>query len=326
MTRSILTPFLVRGVRMYNRITGRLPDRANWPIVWGNTSRFAADRWQKRDKAFERCDYSYSDAMEFLNAARPGAVRDIREGSIPEPALKVVTRHMGDLAADRPLKGLHIGNFVGVSLACITDAARKLHADSVVLSIDPNIPHRGIDSPQDLVTGLMARYGLLGNWMPVTGFTLDRSALYGVLNDKSSPTRHASYHGFSATQVLRNLARLGTKFDFVLIDGNHSEGYLRREVASLMGLVRPGGYLFFDDVDENWGGVMAVFAGLDPLTFAKVAHEGRIGVVRRRRGVNEDAPGGPGRRGGKGGGKRPGGPGRGKGPGAGRRRQNAGGA
>lgn len=300
MRRLIPARLLIWGARAFSLVTGRVPDPGSWPIVWGNSRRYAVDRWQKRDATFERRSFDYDDALAFLTQTRRGAARDFREGSIPRSALEVITRHMGSLPAEKPLRGLHIGNFVGVSLASVTDAARRLHPESVVMSIDPNIPHRGVDSPHDLVTALMTRYGLQANWLPITAFTLDRSGLVGVLNRKSGTTPHFSYYGFAATQALRNLERLGLKFDFVLIDGNHNEGYLRREVSALMGLVRPGGILFFDDVDENWEGVTAVFEGLDPSRFRRVAHEDRIGVVRRLRGAGEGPAGRIGGQGGKG--------------------------
>jgi len=36
----------------------------------------------------------------------------------------VVRRELGDVASERPLRGLHVGTFVGVWLACFADALR----------------------------------------------------------------------------------------------------------------------------------------------------------------------------------------------------------
>ncbi|WP_353400715.1 class I SAM-dependent methyltransferase [Pseudophaeobacter arcticus] len=235
-----------------------------------------------RDAAFHRCDFNYDDATQFLTRASRASSKDIVAGSIPEEDLAFIATHLKGLKRNRPLRGLHIGNFVGLSLAYLTDSMRQIDDESVMLSVDPAIPHRGIDAPHDLVTGLMTRYGLEANWLPVTGFSLERSGVADVLNRKASHTRFSSYNGFSATESLRSLIRMGQKFDFALIDGNHSGPYLRREIKMLFELVRPNGLLFLDDVDENWAGVVKVFENLDSGAFKRVAHENRVGVVRRQ--------------------------------------------
>ena len=311
MAKTAISWIKIYGARAIHLATGRIPSPGTWRMTWGDSKRFAADRWHRRDAGFERREFSYDDAVQFLTASGRGAARDIREGSIPKAGLATIVAHLETLKPARPLRGLHIGDFVGVSLACLTDAARRLHPESVVMSIDPNIPHRGIESPRDLVTGLMTRYGLTGNWVPVTGFTLERTAVFDILNRRGGATEHASFYGFSAIQVLRNLARLGGRFDFVLIDGNHSGGYLRREIEQLSRLVRPGGLLFLDDVDENWEGVTQVFENLDAARFRRVAHDNRVGVVQMMRpaqakGAKPAAKPGGGKRKGPGG-KRPGG-------------------
>lgn len=281
MKKPVMTRIKIAGARAIYRLTGKLPDAGTWPGVWGDSRAFGPDRWTRRDAGFERREFDYDDAVQFLVGTRRGSARDIRDGSIPRTDLEFISRQMQELKPETPLRGLHIGNFVGLSLAYLTDAARRLHPDSVVVSIDPNIPHRGIDAPHDLVTGLMTRYSLEANWLPITGFTLARTAVRDVLNRRNGPTAFASYHGFSATFSLRNLRRLGLKFDFVLIDGNHNAGYLKREIDVLAELVRPGGLLFLDDVDEYWEGVVEVFKSLDDRRFKRAAHKGRVGVVRR---------------------------------------------
>lgn len=281
--KDLVAKTKILGARAFSMLTGRVPDRGTWPMVWGGSSRFSPGRWKERDAAFVRRGFDFADALAFLHATRRGSARDIREGSIPEADLTFICSQLPTLADGAPLRGLHIGNFVGVSLAAITDAARRVHGQSVVMSIDPSIPHRGIDMPQDLVTALMARYGLESNWVPVTGYTLERSALGGLSNSRRGTTPHLSYYGFGATDVLTNLSALGTKFDFALIDGNHSAAYLRRETLALQRLIRPGGLLFFDDVSEAWEGVVNVFETLDKRAFRRLALEGRIGVAERLR-------------------------------------------
>jgi len=283
--RSLVRQVLINGARVLSLIIGKVPDQTTWPTVWGNSWFYKHDRWVNRDAQFQRRDFDYDDAAKFLAQTGRGSAKDILSGSIPEEDLAFIAGRLEGLKRDKPLRGLHIGNFVGLSLAYLTDAMRQIDPDSVMLSIDPAIPHRGIDAPQDLVTGLMTRYGLESNWLPVTGFSLERGEAWDVLNRKSSHTKFSSYYGFSAAQTLRNLATMGQRFDFALIDGNHSGPYLRREINVLFELVRPNGLIFLDDVDENWAGVVKVFENLDAGEFKRVARGKRVGVARREAGA-----------------------------------------
>ncbi|MEY8831199.1 class I SAM-dependent methyltransferase [Sedimentitalea sp. XS_ASV28] len=284
MSRSASAWVKITGARVVSLLTGKIPDQGTWPMVWGNSRLYAADRWKKRRSAFEHRSYDYDDAMRFAFATRRGSARDIREGSMPREALEFIASRLPKPRLNHGLRGLHIGNFVGISLAHLCDAACRLDSGAVVLSIDPNVPHRGVDSPQDLVVGLMNRYGFEGNWIPVTAFSLEPSPIYDVKNASGSATAFASYHGQSASEGLGNLERLGCKFDFVLIDGNHTASYLRRELAVIAKIVRPGAMIFLDDVDKaNWQEVHAVFNKARRFGFAQVAHQGRVGVLRRLR-------------------------------------------
>lgn len=287
MNKSIIRRINILGARVISRLTGQVPKVVTWNTIWGSSRKFASDRWVQRQKEFEHREFDYDDALDFLNRSNRSGNREVRasskdfmQGSIPEAELAVIASHLNGLVADRALKGLHIGNFVGLSLAYLTDAARKLHPESVIVSVDPNVPHRGVDNPQDMVLGLMTRYGLESSWLPIAGFTLKRGELTELQNHKKSTTAFSSYYGFAPEYVLHNLEKLGVQFDFALIDGNHDAEYLNREIQFLSKLVRPGGFLFLDDVDEEWDGVIELFDNLDGSRFCKVAHVGRIGVVQ----------------------------------------------
>lgn len=284
MSRSVSFWIKIMAARLVSLVTGKVPDQGSWPTVWGNSRLYSAERWDARRAEFERRTFDYDDAMAFASATRRGSARDIRYGSMPRAALDFIASRLPKPLPKRSLRGLHIGNFVGVSLAHVTDAARRIDPQAVVVSIDPNVPHRGFESPQDLVVGLMNRYGLESNWMPVTAFSLEPSRVRDLTNRKRSATAFASYHGQSAAEGLMNLHRLGCRFDFVLIDGNHNAAYLRRELGAVSKIVRPGALIFLDDVDKkNWKGVHTVFGNAHRFGFAQIAHEGRVGVLRKRR-------------------------------------------
>jgi hypothetical protein len=71
--------------------------------------------------------YSYRSAIEF-HAAR-GLVRShVLAGSIPESSLEFCSASLDKFLparAGEPVTGLHVGNFIGVSLCHVTDYARK---------------------------------------------------------------------------------------------------------------------------------------------------------------------------------------------------------
>jgi hypothetical protein len=99
-------------------------------------------------KPSEREDYSYGAAIE-AHVAKGLHRNHVVAGSIPESSLEFCSINLDRFVPadrDKPLVGLHVGNFVGVSLCYIVDYARKRNEDSIVVSIDPNLTHRGIEN------------------------------------------------------------------------------------------------------------------------------------------------------------------------------------
>ena len=82
---------------------------------------------------------------------------DIVESSVPHKSLEYIREvAINRLDPKRPLKALHVGNFVGVSLVFLTSALMQRNPDSLVVSIDPNLEHHGISNPQSHVCALLA--------------------------------------------------------------------------------------------------------------------------------------------------------------------------
>ena len=187
---------------------------------------------------------------------------------MPQRSLEYVAGILAErLPGDEPVRALHVGNFVGLSLCWLCWSLRELHPDSVVVSIDPNIPHRGIDDPQRHGFALLDHFGLLDMNVVVPGYTVDSSPLEGV----------------ACERVLSSLARIAPRsFDVVLLDGDHDEGYLERELAGVRELVTDQGVVVFDDVDERtFAGVVRVFerAAADD-GFSPLGQDGRVGIVQ----------------------------------------------
>jgi hypothetical protein len=250
-------------------------------VTW-RERRFVALRDEEQASALARAEaraapgYSYEAAIRFL-IERGLDGEHLREGSIPQGSLDFAANLIrGRLAPDRPLLVLHVGNFVGVSLAHLTALARELHRDSVVVSIDPNIRHHRVADPQSHVIALLGEFGLLGNSLIVPGYTLEQN-----LGDPLPDAPDDRYlEELACERVLASLARLDCRgFDLVMLDGNHDASYLRRELAALRPLLGERAIVCFDDVSETWPGVQAVFREVVESGGAGIAELGGDGRV-----------------------------------------------
>jgi len=212
-------------------------------------------------------DQRYEEAVRFL-LDRGLDEREVREGSMPEKSLDYVASVLAErLPGDEPVRALHVGNFVGVSLCCLSWSLRELHRDSVVVSVDPNIPHRGIEDPQQHVFALLDHFGLLDMNVVVPGYTVGSSPLEGT----------------ACERVLASLGRVAPRrFDVVLLDGDHEEDYLERELSAVRELLTDKGVIVFDDVNaRTFAGVVRVFERATAEEgYAELGQDGRVGIVQ----------------------------------------------
>jgi hypothetical protein len=203
----------------------------------------------------------------------------VRQGSIPEDSLNYIRDVVSDrLPSDRPVRVLHVGNFVGVSLCYVSWLVRERHPESLVVSVDPNIIHCGVEDTQSHVFALLHHFGLLGNNLVIPGYTLERTSRPKL--DERFQTDYLT--GLACEDVLATLARLcGKRFDLVLLDGNHDEDYLAREFASVGSLLAENGIVVFDDVSADWEGVVRVFSqALQDGGFVELGRGGRVGILQ----------------------------------------------
>ncbi len=195
----------------------------------------------------------------------------MREGSIPAQSLGYIAERVVErLPSGRPLRALHIGNFVGVSLCYLSWLVTDRHPESVVVSIDPNAAHRGIEDPQSHALALLHHFDLLRTNVVVRGYTVGWT-----------PGEQLSADGVACENVLSSLARLGaSRFDLVLLDGNHEESYLARELEALRPLLGSGSIVVFDDLDV-WEGVRRVFERMVAQEqFVSLGQDGRVGILQ----------------------------------------------
>lgn len=225
--------------------------------------------------------YSRSEAVSFLCGL--GCDRDqVEAGSMPESSLIYSCEQLQQHLQSRPIFGLHVGNFVGVSLCHYADFAKGLDGNSIVVSVDPNLPHRGIRNPQEKVISCLSYFGLQGNAIILTGFTLEKNAS----NDgvRITPDYDPAMEFGSELSCENQLPMLGrlmpNTFDFIVIDGNHEASYLSRETALAHRLLKSGGILVMDDVD--WTGLGDVYRSLDRNLFQDLGFNGRIGLAKKK--------------------------------------------
>ena len=191
-------------------------------------------------------------------------------------------RHFGRLDGSRPIVALHIGNFVGVSLAFLAQAVSELNAGSKVVSIDPNLTHRGAARTMETVLVLLTYFGLEDRVAILTGYSLEKNVSnQGEVFEGYDPVVNWKNER-ACTHQLDLLSTLApSRFDLCLIDGNHEGDYLQRELGQVHRLLRPGGILVLDDVSATWPKIQSVFSGISREQFQTLGADGRIGLLIR---------------------------------------------
>jgi hypothetical protein len=189
--------------------------------------RITAHNAAYKSVARQQAPYSYGAAIEF-HCARGLTRGHVIGGSMPESTLDYCSKSLDDLiTTDKPIVGLHVGNFLGVSLSHFANYARHRNENSVIVSIDPDLTHRGIEHPQKHVIALLNHFGLQRNAMVCVGYSLNKSLSNdGVAFIGENGVEYDPYSRFNAEQscedILSDLYTLSPgRFDFAVVDGNH---------------------------------------------------------------------------------------------------------
>lgn len=221
----------------------------------------------------------YQGVIDYLvNNGVP--LHHVSEGSVPEKSLSFISGVVFNNIEDK-LNLLHIGNFVGVSLVYLAEKAKSQNPDSLVVGIDPNIPHREVINPQNLVIKLVNECKLTRNVMIVTSYSRLKSVSNdGVVYGKYDPAV-AHDDEVSCENAISNFCKITNHvFHAAFLDGNHEADYLEKEIISILPLIAPNGYIILDDVDENWSEIKSVFEKLPSLGLKSLQTDGRVGIAQ----------------------------------------------
>lgn len=221
--------------------------------------------------------YSYADSIEAL--CNRGLSRDhVVGGSMTEGSLQFLMGAQARRQKFEPIRVLHVGNFVGVSLCYVVAAAKQAHRDSLVVSIDPNLPHRNVHRPQEHVLWLLSRYRLTSNSLILTGYSLEKCMSNDGINFGFDPRLTFEQEHAPINQLPHLLSLCGAVFDLAIIDGNHDPDYLQREVAVLDALLKPDGMLALDDINPSWPQLQRVHQELR-IKYLDFGTDGRIALL-----------------------------------------------
>lgn len=224
--------------------------------------------------------FTFEGAITFLKN-RGLNEHHLREGTIPAGSLDFIAQKLVERAwPHRPMIALHIGNYVGVSLAALVSIVTTIDRQSLVIAVDPNVPHRGTASPQDHVMALLAYFGFQANVIPIVGYSVSKSISNdGIVIGAYDPA--AEYRSeISCENVINNLSKaFGRCIDLALIDGNHQASYLQSEIDNVELLLRPGGLIILDDVNASYDEIKGVYTSLGAGRWSDLGTDGRVGLL-----------------------------------------------
>ena len=182
--------------------------------------------------------------------------------------------------------GLNIGNFLGVAFSYILSRVVHNNNESTLISVDPNIPHRGIENLEDKFIASLGAFNLEDNSLIINGYSLNKNLSNdGVTFNHYDPEKFYNQEN-GCTGVLQKLVYLGVeKLNFILLDGNHHSEYLQQEMKICSQLLQSGGILFLDDIDENWKLLKTSalnFLKENESVFSELYYDGRILALKKK--------------------------------------------
>ena len=188
--------------------------------------------------------YSWENSYSLLCDKLKLDSAHVRHGSMPEKTLKIISQYLkGD--------GLQIGGFVGLTHCYIANYLQGKGGS--ICTIDPNLTHRNIKNPVNIINQLVLYYEFVDNSLIVMGYAIPQMKIF---------------------------ERIGAKFDFILIDGNHDMNNVKSEVIQADKILKDGGIIVLDDID-NWEGPKSVYQNFPLENYTKVICDTRAGILMK---------------------------------------------
>jgi hypothetical protein len=85
--------------------------------------------------------------------------------------------------------------------------------------------------------------------------------------------------GYAIPQM-KIFEKIGSKFNFILIDGKHDENSVKNEVLQADKILKNGGFIILDDID-NWDGPKSVYQNFPLENYTKVICDTRAGILMK---------------------------------------------
>jgi predicted O-methyltransferase YrrM len=189
-------------------------------------------------------NYSWDNAYNLLCNKLKLDFSHVRNGSMPEKTLKIISQYIRG-------NGLQIGGFVGLTHCYIANCLQE--KGGTICTIDPNLTHRNIKNPVNIIHQLVSYYEFNDNSLIVLGYAIPQMKIF---------------------------EKIGAKFNFILIDGKHDEHSVKNEVLQADKILKDGGFIILDDID-NWDGPKFVYQNFPLENYIKVICDTRAGILMK---------------------------------------------
>ena len=207
-----------------------------------------------------------------IEAARPSEsslqsrLQHMQAGSIKFHDARQLVRLLETL---RPQRILEVGSFVGVSSRLLLEASTPWQAE--VVALDPNMRHRGIDQPAEVVRAL--NHAFLGKRLVMVEAFFDQVNLAGFYYEYEAHKPQLDHAKVDALVAQRPVidASWSERFDMIFIDGAHDAEAVLGNYHLARSLLKEGGLMVFHDAC-SWHSVTQVILdirsrGEDHVTF-----------------------------------------------------------
>lgn len=195
-------------------------------------------------KCEENKIYSWQNSLDFVCRRFFLDKKQVSAGSIPEGTLNLICQTVRG-------NGLQIGGFVGLTHCFFANYFRN--TKNFICTVDSNERHRKIDNPFLIMKSAIDYYNLKSNSMSICGYGLQQMDIF---------------------------EKLGLKFDYIILDGNHDLSNVVEEITIANKILNIGGHIIIDDID-HWEGPKSAYNFLHLKNYEKINISKRAGIIKK---------------------------------------------